>query len=345
MAGYCFNNIKMMIGMLPKISVLTSCYNATEFLADAIESILSQTYEEFEFILIDDGSTDDTSAIIKHYAAKDNRIVFIEKGNTGLTDSLNVGISVARGEWIARMDADDVAFPDRFEKQINFVMGHPEVVLLGAGCITIDRKGREIQKYRYPATHDELIKQIEQCGTPFPHSTAFYKRSVVQSVGAYRNRLNGAEDKDLWLRLSSIGRIGCLSDPLIKLRKHSASITAAKGNRLTVLSYAAVISYFLRKNDYTDPVEERESRFHLFLSWSENKLLDAKVFESERLWSEIGREWRAARGLRILKVAAVTTKQLVFTCGGWLLLKKRFLGSKLAREIAMEWGRSNLRLQ
>ena len=105
----------------PAVSVVMSCYNASRFLAEAIESILRQTFTDFEFIIIDDGSTDDTLDIIRTYAQTDPRIVVIEKANTGLADSLNVGIGAARGEWIARQDADDVSFPDRLFHQIEFL--------------------------------------------------------------------------------------------------------------------------------------------------------------------------------------------------------------------------------
>jgi len=105
----------------PEITVLTCCHNASGFIMEAIESILQQSYQNFEYLIVDDGSTDDTSNILKKYSAKDNRIVIIEKKHSGLADSLNAGLRHAKGEWIARLDADDIAVPDRLLSQWNFV--------------------------------------------------------------------------------------------------------------------------------------------------------------------------------------------------------------------------------
>jgi len=221
----------------PIISVLTPVLNAAKFLPEAIESILGQTFKDFEFILIDDGSTDNTLNIISSYAAKDDRIILIEKKNTGLTDSLNVGIRKARGKLIARMDADDVSFPERLEKQIAYLRKRPDVILLGTGCIEVDEFGRKIKQHRYPAEHKSLVKHlVEKVGSPFPHSSVIYKTETVRQIDGYRDRLNDVEDFDLWLRMSLIGKIRCLSEPLIRLRKHAASITA-RGEKLVILSY------------------------------------------------------------------------------------------------------------
>ena len=131
----------------PEVSVLMSCYNASRWLHEAIDSVLTQTFENFEFVLVDDGSTDDTWNIIQSYRDRDERIVPISKKNTGLPDSLNVGIAKARGAWIARLDADDVCEPTRLEEQVKFVSKHPEVVLLGTGCVEIDEQGGVKKKH------------------------------------------------------------------------------------------------------------------------------------------------------------------------------------------------------
>ncbi|MGO9953181.1 MAG: glycosyltransferase family 2 protein, partial [Dissulfurispiraceae bacterium] len=145
---------------MPEISVLMSCYNASKYLAEAIESILNQTFDNFEFIAIDDGSRDNTSDILKDYARADSRIILLEKENTGLTNSLNIGLKTARGKWIARMDADDVSLPNRFEDQLEFVQVHAGVILLGTSCIVIDQSGKVIRRYEYTAVHHQLIKKI-----------------------------------------------------------------------------------------------------------------------------------------------------------------------------------------
>lgn len=322
---------------VPKISVVMSCYNAGKYLPDAIESILGQTYDDFELLLIDDGSRDGTLSTINDFAAKDKRIVVIAKENSGLADSLNLGIEAARAQWIARMDQDDVALPQRLQKQIDFVAEHPETVLLGGGCVTIDSTGRELRRYRYPPAHDDIISEIERGGTAFPHATALYKSDTVRSMGCYRVRMNGAEDKDLWLRLSSVGRIACLTEPLIRLRKHSDSFTGVQDNRLTVLSHTAVISHFLRKNGFRDPVDDEEQKFRSFLSWIEDKLRDARVFDEERLWSDFSRKWRETTGAGTFVAAAAAISGFVRSRVAMQILRKRLFGSQLASEIAGLW--------
>ena len=122
----------------PFVSVLMSCYNASRWLDESIQSVLNQSYGNFEFIIVNDGSTDCTQAIIQHYASSDDRIVMIEKANTGLADSLNVGISRARGVWIARQDADDISDLTRLEKQVRSAMINHNIVFLGTGLAEID---------------------------------------------------------------------------------------------------------------------------------------------------------------------------------------------------------------
>lgn len=322
---------------VPKISVVMSCYNAGSYLSDAIESVLGQTYGDFELLLIDDGSRDGTLGTINDFAAKDKRIVVIAKENSGLANSLNVGIEAARAQWIARMDQDDIAFPERLQRQIDFMGDHPETVLLGGGCVTIDNKGRELRRYRYPTGHDDIINQIEQGGTAFPHATAFYRRDTVRGIGCYRVRMDGAEDKDLWLRLGSAGRIACLAEPLIRLRKHSDSFTGVQDNRLTILSHTAVISHFLRKNGFRDPVDDEEEKFRSFLIWVEDKLRDARVFDEERLWSDFSRRWRETSGTGTLVAAAAAIRGFVRSRVAMQILRKRFFGSQLTSEIAGLW--------
>lgn len=125
----------------PKVSVIMPCFNATDFVAESIESVLNQTFTDFELILIDDGSTDATLGILKQYAAKDNRIVVIEKENTGPADSRNWGIRVSKGDWIAILDSDDIAMPTRLELQLAYVVNDPNLVALGSDSISINSSG------------------------------------------------------------------------------------------------------------------------------------------------------------------------------------------------------------
>lgn len=320
----------------PKVSVVTSCYNAADFLPEAIESILVQTFNDFEFILIDDGSTDDTLDVIKNYAAKDKRIVCVHKENTGLTNSLNQGLRMARGEWIARLDADDVALSHRIETQFNYVLSHREVILLGSGCIEIDYSGREIRQHHYPPQHHQLTTHLERGGSPFPHSTALYNRECVQRLGGYRNRLNGAEDMDLWLRMSTVGRIECVHEPLIWFRKHDASITATNSH-LVVLFYAAIISHHLRMWGYPDPIELEDKQYREFLNWLQRRLAEEGVADAQDLWFKLRHDWYARKSDSLPKRSLTLTRSVVRTRHSLRLVRYRLFGSRLAIRLTREW--------
>ncbi len=321
---------------MPEISVLMSCYNASKYLAEAIESILNQTFDNFEFIAIDDGSRDNTSDILKDYARADSRIILLEKENTGLTNSLNIGLKTARGKWIARMDADDVSLPNRFEDQLEFVQVHAGVILLGTSCIVIDQSGKEIRRYEYTAVHHQLIKKILRGFSFFPHSSALFLREPVLRIGAYRERLNGAEDKDLWFRLSSLGRIYCMKEPLIKLRKHAESVTVENQMSL-LLAYAASISYLLRTEGYADPVDMRHQDYHLFLSWLEQKLVQEQTFEIVLCRSKLLQAWRARAEENLITRGWSAARNLALSSLGYKAAYDYLFGSALSARLAKEW--------
>jgi len=321
--------------MPPKISVLTSCFNAERFLREAIESILSQTFKDFEFILIDDGSNDNTLAIIKSYKSHDSRIVVISKKNTGLTDSLNVGLARARGEWIARMDADDISCPTRLEKQLKFINKNPDIILLGTSYFTINCDGLILKKYIHPREHKKIVRRIERSGPPFPHSSVLYRRKVVQQVGGYRGVLKYAQDCDLWLRICLVGQISCLREPLIHLRRHNGSITA-QNSKPEIFSSAGRVAYYLRKNGYLDPLDLDENKSQIFLNWIEEKLNENGVFELGRYNSSVKDEWLSLTNRNILRKSLVMVARLA-CAQGFKLLESKAFGSKRAEKLAAEW--------
>ena len=212
-------------GPVPLISVVMPVYNCERYVAHAVESILAQTLVDFEFVIIDDGSTDKTPEILRRYAARDPRIRLVSRPNRGLVASLNEGLALARGELVARMDADDIAFPQRFERQIAFLRDHPDVVCVGSATLEIDEAGRELVVTAYPL-HDEEIQEclLKGCSTLF-HPTAMIRREAVISVGGYREEMKHGEDYDLWLRLGERGRLANLEEVLLRYRIHPGSKT------------------------------------------------------------------------------------------------------------------------
>jgi glycosyltransferase involved in cell wall biosynthesis len=203
-----------------------SVYNGGRFLAPAIESILDQTFEDFEFIIVDDGSEDGSSSIIAKYAEIDSRVVVISRENRGLVYSLNEAIGVAKAEFIARMDADDISLPDRFKKQITFLRENPHVVCVGGRPIVIDENSFELICFSVPLDSDFIEEQLLDGMCRLEHSATMYRRSTFQRVGGYREDYHPAEDLDLWLRMSEIGKIANLDEPVIKYRYVSTSISA-----------------------------------------------------------------------------------------------------------------------
>lgn len=201
----------------PKVSVIMAVYNSEKFLKEAIESILNQTFKDFEFIIIDDGSTDRSGEILEDYAKKDSRIKVFHQENMGLTKSLNKAIKLAKGEYIARMDADDISMPERLEEQIQFLDQNPQVALLGTGYYEIDTFGKVIKKKR-PPTSDTELRRVLIKYNPFFHASVMIRKNALQELRLYDENLKYAQDYDLWLRISSKFKIANLSDILMMRR-------------------------------------------------------------------------------------------------------------------------------
>ena len=204
----------------PKISVIMSVYNGEKYLREAIESILNQTFTDFEFMIVNDGSTDNSLKIIKIY--NDERIGIINnEKNIGLTKSLNKALKQAKGEYIARQDADDVSLPNRFEMQVKYLESHPEVVLLGTSFYLIDETGEITEKYVVLAkpTIKDLIKENQ-----FSHGSVVVKKEIVDKLGGYNELFRYSQDYELWLRIAECYEVRNLTQVLCKIRSHNENI-------------------------------------------------------------------------------------------------------------------------
>ncbi len=207
----------------PKLSVVMPVFNSEKYLKQSVKSVLNQTYKDFEFIIINDGSTDKTLSIIKTF--KDSRIKIISnKKNLGVAKSLNLGLKKSKGEYVARFDGDDISFPDRFETQVNFLNKNKEYVLVGSQADLIDGKGNLIRKTSLPES-DLKIRNKIIFRNPIIHPSVMFRKNVVFYLKGYREIFNGAEDYDLWFRLLKFGKFKNFSTPLIKRRWHSEVVT------------------------------------------------------------------------------------------------------------------------
>lgn len=210
----------MSISNHPRITVLMPVYNCELYVKEAIDSILNQTFSDFEFIIIDDASTDKTLSIIRSY--DDNRIKLIEKPeNSGYTNSLNYGLGIARGEYIARMDGDDISLPARFEKQINFLDKNLEVVVCGSSFKIIESE----KIYSVCENHEKIkLAMLQDC--PMGHPTVMMRKKVFQDYNlVYDISKEPAEDYDLWTRLSLLGKLHNLQEVLLNYRMHTSQVS------------------------------------------------------------------------------------------------------------------------
>ena len=207
----------------PRISVLMCVYNGEEYLREAVESILNQTFSDIEFIIVDDGSTDNTETILDSF--DDPRILRSRNNeNIGLTRSLNKGLAMARGEYIARMDADDISLPERLAAQVAFLDEHPEIGVLGSAVQVIDARGSLIRVLRYPTTHEFFLWSL--CFySPIAHPTVVFRRTAVEHVGGYDDALLAGQDRDLWQRLSTAARFANLPEVYLLYRVHPGRIS------------------------------------------------------------------------------------------------------------------------
>lgn len=210
----------------PAISVIMPVYNCEQYIEDSILSVLDQSFSNFELIIIDDASDDNTLKIIKKL--NDPRIKLIEKPrNTGYTNSLNMGLKLAEGEFIARMDGDDICLLNRFEKQLAFMRSHPDVIVCGTGYSVIGKEDIKLN----PESHEEIKLELLR-GNCIVHPSAFIKKSILQKYKLfYDDQMEPSEDYDLWIRLLGYGKLHNLPEALIKYRVHVNSVSRKKAKQ------------------------------------------------------------------------------------------------------------------
>lgn len=214
---------------MPTVSVIMAVRNGARYLPAAVESILAQTFGDFEFIIIDDGSDDGvTRPLLEDFARRDARVRLVSRPNRGLTASLNEALALVTGEFVARMDGDDVATPDRLRLQVEFLRANPDVVLLGGAYELIDDEDRKIRVWQPAGDDATLQRHCLEGSTPICHPLAMMRAAAVQRVGGYDESYAVAQDLDLWLRLGEAGRMACLPDVLLRYRQHAQSVSEKK---------------------------------------------------------------------------------------------------------------------
>lgn len=240
----------------PRVSVILPVFNAERFVAEAVDSILGQTLDDFELIVIDDGSSDGTPAILADRASRDGRIRLVTRPNRGLTHTLNEGVSLARADYVAIMNADDVAVPTRLAKQAHFLDAHPAVAVVGTATRTFADRGTKRVVTVLPVDSASLRSLLENT-SPFAHPTVMFRRQAVSDAGLYRPSLEPAEDYDLWLRLAERFEVANIAEPLLDYRLHAGQSTAGAFERVAIAALVARAAANARQAGRPDPVEAR----------------------------------------------------------------------------------------
>ena len=238
----------------PSLSVAMSVFNADRFLHEAIASIRAQTRPDFEFLVLNDGSTDGSRAIIDAHAAADPRIVPIHRENRGLVASLNELVARARAPIVARMDADDVAMPERFARQLAFLDAHPDYGVIGCWTSDIDQHGRPypLDGPDHPVTHDEFVASVGH-GPLVCHPSAMIRADAVRAVGGYHAAFRHCEDFDLWLRLAGVTKLGSLPERLLRYRHTDEQVSSRHAVEQQIGAAISTIAWQERRAGRPDP--------------------------------------------------------------------------------------------
>lgn len=205
------------------VSVIMPVYNAERYLDEAVESILEQTFSDFEFIITDDGSTDTSLARLRRYADRDPRIRLTSRPNTGYVNALIEAVPLAKGKYIARMDADDISLPERFERQVRFLEQNPEYAVVGSKVLLIDSDGAPLKYMGERQQHQDIDgAHLRGEGGAIIHPAAMIRTEAMRAIGGYR--LLKDEDLDLFLRLAEYGKVANLPEALLHYRQHLKSV-------------------------------------------------------------------------------------------------------------------------
>ena len=289
----------------PAVSVVMPVRDGQTFVDDAIRSIRAQSHHEIEFIVVDDGSRDGTRGILDRHAADDPRIRIIAQPALGVVAGLNHGIEAASGSLIARMDADDIAKPERLARQVTALLQHPKAALVGSGYEVIDGAGRVRRSASVPTSPGD-IREALMHGNCIAHPTVLMRRDAVLAVGGYRRAFLQCEDYDLWLRLSERHDLLNIDEPLLQYREHSAQLTWGHLEQRILSELAARESARWRSRggsdpaDDMDPVTRRDLReFGL----SDNEILTQIVVRALDAAREAGRAGNRPAVRRALSLA------------------------------------------
>lgn len=249
----------------PLVSVVMSVYNDERYLKEAVNSILNQSFKDFEFIIINDGSNDASLNILKEYEKKDKRIILIDQENIGLTKSLNKAIKLSHGKYIARQDSDDISDPERFKSQIEFLQNNKEYALVGTNIAKIDENSELIEINSTKYSYEEICQTFKKRNC-IAHGSVMIDKGALENELFYDEDFRYAQDFRLWAKIAKKFKIANLKEPLYQLRLHGSSISKQKIESQSI--YAGVVAYEFEYNTVINNIDKELEN---------NKLLRKKV--------------------------------------------------------------------
>ena len=261
----------------PRVSVLFPVYNGGPYLAEAVQSLLSQTFADFEILAINDGSSDASLPTLKQLAQQDARLRVISRENRGLIATLNEGMERARGEYLARMDADDIALPERFAAQVRFLDANPEVVAVGTRALLVDAEGWPLRPFAELTDHAAIdAAHLQGQGGTIVHPSVMMRAEALRAVGGYNDRYPHAEDLDLFLRLAEFGRLANLPDILFHYRQQLESVGHKHRKTQRASAHAALVAAHERRSlpmeqiqVRSDPASTQAATHRRFAWWAQ----------------------------------------------------------------------------
>lgn len=210
---------------MPRVSVLMPVFNAERYVEAAVRSVLGQTFRDFELLVVDDGSTDSSPAILRRLAALDSRIHLTSRANVGLIATLNELLTQARGELVARMDADDLSHPERFSRQVLFLKEKPAVVAVGSRVVFIDADGLPLMEAVDHFSHGDIDAALLGGRLGIVHPSVMIRAAACKAVGGFQADYTHAEDLDFFLRLGEVGMLANVPEPMLEYRVHDSSVS------------------------------------------------------------------------------------------------------------------------
>ena len=316
----------------PLVSFIVAVYNGESFIKNCLMSIFNQTYKNLEIVIIDDCSYDSTNSILKNLSKNSSikMIILKNSSNLGLTKSLNIAASHANGQWLARLDADDLSKTNRIESQISFAIKNTQYSIIGSSCNFIDEKGEHLFSKYYPSKHDQIKSTLEKAGAFFPHSSVIINKDVFYKLGGYNNYMKYAQDFELWLRALSKYKIFSINEPLVSIRIHSQRISNHnKGNNQLIYSRACLIAYWLSSDFLINrSIIYSNRNWNRFLNEISIFIESNPYYLGRKSYAKIMREFHFKNFFHIVNYIFLNIKNIIFFIISFFINQELFLRKK-----------------